>query len=648
MSFAIKLYLSIVLFVYLAIPALLVIRPVARDFGASWAVSIFLMTIFAMSIGVENKIFRAAFTAMFTVFVLLNTVLAISFVMQGVGFNTSFMTHLDFSTLDIAIKTDTFRTIAAGLYVLLAPFVAWAAAGTKFSFNVWPTSFSKTVKVLLLTASIVFSYPLQSFALHYWTTSRSSVRLLAEISRLQAEERNAAVSIENPKNIVLIYLEGVEQNYHDPDLFPDLMPFLTAKRNNGLWFSNVHQFPGTGWTIAGIVSSQCGVPLLSDGHGNQILSAIDNPFEGITCLGEYLSDLGFSTAFVGGASLNFAGKGNFLRDNGYQVTLGLNELPNSAAHDWGMFDADLYGHAKGLFDGLVDAENPFLLTVLTLDTHHPEGIVYANCAPYRDGSSTMLNAVHCADILLADFFDHIQASSAAENTIVAIVSDHLLINGSVKKLLETQERRITFIALDASRPVQRITGDATHFDIGPTLMDLAGMPNAEFAFGQSLLSSDIGRAFEGAFSEEDFAGFKVEQLARKATLRDGLFYDFENEIVSIGSARFRTTNGFEHRSGQMRLIRSQSGAFLAMYFTSLNDKYPDLFWDVESLDGALQDQQSGLILVVGNNTEYCIDDKCEKGTFMMLKDLDSGVQIVRRAEGDMRIHSSQVSELEAQ
>lgn len=75
--------------------------------------------------------------------------------------------------------------------------------------------------------------------------------------------------IVNPKlNLVYIYGESLERTYFDNDAFPDLTPELGALKNEGLDFSHTAQLPGTDYTIAGMVASQCGIPLFAPFEGN--------------------------------------------------------------------------------------------------------------------------------------------------------------------------------------------------------------------------------------------------------------------------------------------------------------------------------------------------------------------------------------------
>ncbi|MEN1599797.1 hypothetical protein AAIG97_33140, partial [Pseudomonas aeruginosa] len=69
-------------------------------------------------------------------------------------------------------------------------------------------------------------------------------------------------TIPDPKlNLVYIYGESLERTYFDNEAFPDLTPELGALKNEGLDFSHTQQLPGTDYTIAGMVASQCGIPL---------------------------------------------------------------------------------------------------------------------------------------------------------------------------------------------------------------------------------------------------------------------------------------------------------------------------------------------------------------------------------------------------
>jgi phosphoglycerol transferase MdoB-like AlkP superfamily enzyme len=69
----------------------------------------------------------------------------------------------------------------------------------------------------------------------------------------------------HPKNLILIYVESLEAGYSDRAVFgDDLIAPLTKFGARSFDISHFDQFaqvPGTGWTIAAMVATQCGVPL---------------------------------------------------------------------------------------------------------------------------------------------------------------------------------------------------------------------------------------------------------------------------------------------------------------------------------------------------------------------------------------------------
>ncbi|MFD2023318.1 hypothetical protein ACFSKS_23215 [Pseudocitrobacter faecalis] len=100
-------------------------------------------------------------------------------------------------------------------------------------------------------------------------------------------------------NLVYIYGESLERTYFDESTFPNLMPALTSIKEMGLDFTNTEQFPATDFTIAGIIASQCGFPLLAptDLSGK---TASNGFFSNSICLGDILKNTGYETWFIQG------------------------------------------------------------------------------------------------------------------------------------------------------------------------------------------------------------------------------------------------------------------------------------------------------------------------------------------------------------
>lgn len=294
--------------------------------------------------------------------------------------------------------------------------------------------------------------------------------------------------IDPPRSFVLLYLESVERTYLDETRFPGLMPNLTALEAEAVAFTDLTEVEEAGWTIAGMVASQCGMPLVGSGAG------VDRFLPGATCLGDILAREGYDLAYVGGADLDFAGKGTFYDSHGFASVEGRTELEPRLedpgyVNEWGLYDDSLYPEALQRLKLLAGSGRPFGLVMLTLDTHHPFGFTSRSCVdqPYGDGANEFLNAVHCADRLAAGFVRALRSDPSLANTVLIVASDHLAMPNLARDLLEAGPRRNLLMVFAPDLAPARIDRPGTTLDLGPTLLGLIGAPIPALGFGRDLL-----------------------------------------------------------------------------------------------------------------------------------------------------------------
>ncbi|MDM8568775.1 sulfatase-like hydrolase/transferase, partial [Thiotrichales bacterium HSG1] len=232
-------------------------------------------------------------------------------------------------------------------------------------------------------------------------TSEFDISKLSELGLNSDAITPKRLSATAGKNLVFIYLESLESIYLEETIFPELTPNIKNFITTGLSFTNMYQTNGTGWTIAGIVSSQCGTPLLDNNsiaNGNDILQA--DLLVNAICLGDVLNKAGYVQEYMGGASGKFAGKKSFFNNHKYDKISGLNDLvTDNNSYGWGIYDDALFQIAAKKYVQLADNNKPFNLTLLTLDTHHPEGRPSPSCKAYAHRDDSILNAVYCTDQL---------------------------------------------------------------------------------------------------------------------------------------------------------------------------------------------------------------------------------------------------------
>ena len=240
-------------------------------------------------------------------------------------------------------------------------------------------------------------------------------------------------------NLILIYLESIENAFGDEEAFGTNM-LHSIQESTADWDSveALDQYPGGGWTMSGIVSTQCGIPLRAPANAGiegtdttdqaQPLNHVETEsyLSGATCIGDVLSRQGYKNVFLGGAYTTFASKGQYLTEHGYDEIRGrehweeLGETEITEA--WGLSDERLFAMAREKLVELEAGDEPFVLTLLTLDTHEPAHL-FDYCEELAD--TPLTDATRCSMKVVADFIDWVKSEGYLENTTVVVVGDHL-------------------------------------------------------------------------------------------------------------------------------------------------------------------------------------------------------------------------------
>ena len=530
------------------------------------------------------------FGALSGLHVFLNLALGASWYMQGTGFNDAFFYHVDVETVKIAASAYTAAFFASMAYLaaaLFTPLLLLQPGSAK------PRSGVATA--VLWLAALFLNYPLLSVATYSLHDVPQTADVMPELPAsltakledgVRSEETvspagalgddDNAASKSRPKNIVLIYAEGLEQLYMDRDIFGEVLPRIRELAAQSRQYTNVYQVHGATTTISGIVASQCGFPLLVSTHlaSNSTMTSFDKPFENERCLADILQERGYATVYLGGAPLAFAGKGNFLRTHGYRKVLGREELtPRLEDPDysmgWGLHDDSLFGLALEELATLEQGDRPYLLTVLTIGTHHPDGHVSASCEPLADVDDSMLQAIHCSDQLISGFIERVRAMTDPEETLIVVFSDHLAMRNTLWETLQEHKdrRRLTWFVLDGAAPVID-DQPAVHFDMAPTVLELAGLDNLpKIGLGRSLLAADAQRA------EQEVVQYDTRGLpdlgSADSVLETGFRIDYAERAISVGDWSAKASvNGWPFTSGLFLLILDDEGRVLDTLFST--------------------------------------------------------------------------------
>nr|WP_225540614.1 sulfatase-like hydrolase/transferase [Xanthomonas sp. XNM01] len=352
-------------------------------------------------------------------------------------------------------------------------------------------------QTLVLTVLAAIALPLhpalaEGYQLWQELAPRNEDVLGRELKALPAD----AVPPPRPRSLVFIYAESYERAFLDQTHFPGLADGLLELERDSLSFRGIGEAPLTDWTIAGMVASQCGMPLAT------ISPDMSDPGLGRTrflpgagCLGDLLESWRYRLAYVGGARMDFAGKGDFYATHGFDDIIGVDEISTVigegfARSKWGAYDADVFSAAMSKFRGLNAGPEPFALFLLTTGTHPPGGYPSPACqgtVRYGDGANNMLNAADCSDGELAAFVRGIEAE-ARDDVVVVIASDHLQRASGASSQFNARglarENLLLIRGAGRSGAVQR---DASTMDIAPTIASVLGGDVQEIGLGRNLL-----------------------------------------------------------------------------------------------------------------------------------------------------------------
>ncbi|MDO5298208.1 MAG: sulfatase-like hydrolase/transferase [Clostridia bacterium] len=249
---------------------------------------------------------------------------------------------------------------------------------------------------------------------------------------------------EQKRNLIWVYIESGETSSQDVangGFFEDnYIPEMTQIAKANVSFSQSELIegaavaPACGWTIAGLVAQTAGLPLKLYTQEDGI-SGVDNSMSlyeafmpGATALGDILEEAGYHNVFLAGSDFEFGGRSQFFTQHGgyeildycYAVDEGIIE-PDYYVN-WGFEDQKLYALAKETLLKLAQDDQPFQLSLLTVDTHTPEGYICPLCPDTYDNE--FANVLACSSKQVSDFIEWCSEQPFYENTTIVVTGDH--------------------------------------------------------------------------------------------------------------------------------------------------------------------------------------------------------------------------------
>lgn len=298
---------------------------------------------------------------------------------------------------------------------------------------------------------------------------------------------------EQKRNLVYIYLESMESTFLSKEqggqMEQNIIPELYEIARDNVSFSDTDSIGGSiplagmGITSAAMVAQTSGLPLYLPDNWDEEKTReifIDNA----TTLGDILADNGYAQYLVIGSDAKFGARDQYYKAHGDTVILDFLAAPEKGIipadynnRFWGMEDKYVYEFAKQELTQIAKEDRPFSLTLLTSDTHFPDGYYCDLCKDELGDSFS--DVLSCASHQVSDFLQWLQQQDFYENTTVVIAGDHLSMDADYIKRqnVDVMHRRVynAFINTAGVTPSQTQDRLFASTDLFPTTLAAMGV-----------------------------------------------------------------------------------------------------------------------------------------------------------------------------
>lgn len=326
-------------------------------------------------------------------------------------------------------------------------------------------------------------------------------------------------------NILIVLVEGLSYAL----LEQGKLPFLSKLRDEGLFFSNFVSLQRQ--TNRGMYAVLCGdYPNYLDQTAKMdLFGQLDT---GQECLPAILKKKGYHSVFMQSNNLNFMSKGRFARVAGFDEYYGDRSFKDAIARsNWGVDDRTLYRNALEKIETLAYEKFPWMLTLLTVGTHHPY-LVPDIPLP------TTQQVLKYTDDTLREFIEELGNRGHLKNTLVVITSDEAaFVSGKTEFERELSQHHAPLIVLGG--PVTKPEVQSNYFTQADLLLSFADFLRVDLEGGQ-------GRSIFRRYSEERALLFGNVYTSKLYSLsEDGDFYTCDQ---SLNCEAFSSTWNFFSKS----------------------------------------------------------------------------------------------------
>lgn len=380
-------------------------------------------------------------------------------------------------------------------------------------------------------------------------------------------------------NVVYLHLESFQTFLMDYELNgEEVTPFLNSMMDdpNTLYFDNFFHQTAQGKTSDAefmLENSLFGLP-----KGSAFITKGQNTYQSAPAI---LKDEGYTSAVFHGNNGTFWNRSEIYKSFGYDHFFDIESYPNTTEADmaeYGLMDKPFFEQSAPILESLPE---PFYSKFITVSHHFPYKMdqQLATIEKGTTGDASVDNyfqTARYADEAIKQFFEQLEASGLADNTMIVMYGDHYGISDNhneamsevlSKDITPVENAKLQRVPLFIHVPGMEGGINNTYggqIDLLPTVMHLLGVETQKYVhFGTDLLSEEHEElvmfrngdyvspevySISEAFYDPE-TGLPLEdeqQLEQAETLKQHGRYELQlsDQVVNGDLLRFYTPNGF--------------------------------------------------------------------------------------------------------
>ncbi len=278
-------------------------------------------------------------------------------------------------------------------------------------------------------------------------------------------------------NIILIVLESFSDSVmRVQGVTPNLLRLTTE----GLYFPRF--YANSFRTDRALVSIHSGLP------AQPTMSVMDMPRKStsLPAIAGQLARNGYQTTFYYGGDINYSNMRSYFVGTGFQTVVSDSDFPaRQHTGKWGVADGPVF--ERMLADLKTKSSKPFFCSIMTASSHEPFDVPDYHVIKENEA----LNAFSYSDYCLGQFIKQLKTLPSWENTLVAIVPDHLGAWPENADNYQLWRYHIPFVIVGgAIKAGTQCHVVGSQIDIAATLLGLAGIDHSGFTYSKDLLDAN--------------------------------------------------------------------------------------------------------------------------------------------------------------